>query len=85
MKTFTSTGISAAAESKQTELLRGINRRDEQIQEAAALLLLLTNDLVRIHEQGGKWDDEGFSGFIAAGLIGISHKAAQTLYQATCS
>ena len=82
MKTYTSSGIPAAAD-QTIELLRGLNRRDEQIQEAAALLLLLGNDIVRLHEQGGNWDDPEFGGFLSAGLIGITHKAAKNLHQAT--
>lgn len=78
----TSTGGHDAADHERG-LLRGINARDEQIQEAAALLLLLGNELVRLQEQGGRWEDERFSGFLAAGLIGITHKAAQTLYAST--
>lgn len=46
---------------KEIELRRGLIRRDGQIQEAAALLLLLGNELVR-HNQGehGDWSDKGF-------------------------
>ena len=65
------------------ELLRGINRRDEQTQEAAALLLLLGNELVRHCDQGGSWEDPEFGSFIAAGLVGITHKAAHQLHQST--
>ncbi len=82
MKTYTSSGIPPAA-NQSIELLRGLCRRDEQLQEAAALMLLLGNELVRRVESGESHSDHGFSSFIACGLVGISQKAAQQLHQAT--
>ncbi len=79
----TSKGGHDAAE-ERTKLMRAIHARDEKMQEAAALLLLLGNDLSRCHEQGaGNWADKRFGEFISCGLIGISIKAAQNLHQAT--
>lgn len=69
---------------EKTKLLRAINARDEKMQEAAALLLLLGNDLSRCHEHGaGNWADKNFGEFISCGIVGITYKAAQNLHQAT--
>ncbi len=82
MKNTPSAGHDASAD-KEMELMRGINRRDEQAQAAAALLLLMGNELVRLTERGESWSDESFGEFIACGLISISHQAARNLHQAT--
>ncbi len=65
-------------------LLLGINRRDEQIQESAALLLLMGNELARLAESGGNYSNEdGYGEFIATGLILVSHSAARKLHEST--
>lgn len=83
MKTTPNGSETAAAESMQQRLMHGINSRDEQMEVAAAMLLLLGNELVRLNENGGTWSDDKFGGFIAAGLINITHTTSQALYEAS--
>lgn len=83
MKNTSSAGHEAAAEERM-KLMRGINRRDEQIQESAALLLLMGNELARLAEAGGNYNNEdGYGEFIATGLVLVSHSAARKLHEST--
>jgi hypothetical protein len=67
------------AEIKQERSFADIECNDV---EAAALLILLGNEMARNAEHGETWADEAFGGFLAAGYIGLTHKLAHRLHAA---
>ncbi len=77
---YTMTQNDSAPTEREIELFQRINSAEEAHMEAAALLHLLSQETVRLHESGETWEDKQAAGWLACGLHLLSSRTIDKLF-----